>query len=311
MPILQSLPSGNLLGIFYMNIAMLAGILTSLIVKDFSAIAAVLVVLSLRFLTSIPLLLITAWVVRKAAWFKINRWDRLVMRIVVGHCGIIFWFLSIKYATLGQATALFQSSAIFVTLLSPFILNEKVGLYRGGAVVAGLVGIYLITNPFSANLNIGALFGIGSALAGAFLVILLRLLGRTDEPVSVALWHNIVGALIYPLLVLVIGLGPDLISMTSLYPVTLIIFGIAACFVQIGFTTAYRHGEAVVLVPVRYLSVPIASVLGWMIWSEAPNLVEISGMIIVISSCLLISVREYILGRRRPVGSDKDIPDNG
>lgn len=300
MPHLQSLPSGNLLGMIYMIIAMLAGILTSLIVKDMTAAAAVLVVLSLRFISSIPPLMLSAWTVRKKDLFKINRWDRLILRIVFGHCGIIMWFFAVKHTTLGQATALFQSSAIFVTLLSPLILKEKVGLYRGGAVIAGLIGIYMITDPFSDDLNIGVVYGIGTALAGAVLVIILRLLGRTEEPVSVAIWHNMFGAAVYPLIVLTIGLGPEMTTTIGMYPLTLIVFGIAASFVQIGFTAAYRHGEAVVLVPIRYLSVPLASALGWIIWAEALNTIEIFGMVIVVTSCLIISIREYLLGRRRP-----------
>ena len=80
----------------------------------------------------------------------------------------MFWFLSVAHTSLGQATALFQSSAIFVTVLSPLILREKVGIYRGSAVMIGLLGIVMITNPFGDALNIGSLYGLGSALAGAF-----------------------------------------------------------------------------------------------------------------------------------------------
>ena len=292
--------SGNLLGIFFMIVAMLAGVITSLIVKEMSAVTVILVILSLRFLTSIPPLTISAWLVRRADMFRINRWGMLIMRIIVGHTGIILWFLSVKYATLGQATAFFQSSAIFVTLFSPFILGEKVGVYRGCAVIAGLVGIYMITDPLSGDFNIGAVYGIGSALAGAVLVIVLRLLGRTEEPVSVAIWHNIVGAITYPLVAVFIGLGQEIITVAAIYPLTLVVFGIGATFVQIGFTSAYRYGEAVVLVPIRYLSVPLASALGWVIWQETLNIIEISGMVIVITACVVIAVREYILGRRKP-----------
>ena len=65
-----------------------------------------------------------------------------------GQIGIIFWFLAVMNILLGQATALFQSSAIFVTILSPIILKEKVGIYRGSAVLIGLIGIIMTTNPF-------------------------------------------------------------------------------------------------------------------------------------------------------------------
>ena len=127
---------------------------------------------------------------------------------------------------------------------------------------------------------------------------MLRLLGRTEEPVSVAIWHNIVGAITYPLIAIFIGLGQNN-NVAGIYPLTLVVFGIGATFVQIGFTSAYRYGEAVVLVPIRYLSVPLASALGWIIWEEKLNFIEISGMVLVITACVVIAVREYILGRKQ------------
>ena len=78
----------------------------------------------------------------------------------------------------------------------------------------------------------------------------------------------------------------------------ILLLGVAASFVQIGFTSAYRHGEAAVLVPIRYISVPVASLIGWAVWSEKLALMEIAGMAIVVFSCVFISVREYRLGRQ-------------
>ena len=36
--------------------------------------------------------------------------------------------------------------------MSPFLLREKVGPYRWGAVTAGLTGVIIITNPFSGEI---------------------------------------------------------------------------------------------------------------------------------------------------------------
>ena len=287
----------NMLGIGYMAMAVAAGVVTSIIVKTLSVEFAVLVVLSMRFLFSIPPLAIAAWFVRGREMFAIQRWERLLIRIVVGHVGIVFWFLGIAHTGLGQATALFQSSAIFVTILSPIVLKERVGLYRGGAVMAGLFGIYLVTNPLSDGFNIGSAYGVASAIAGALLVLVLRLLGRTEEPVSVAIWHNLVGAVVYPAAALAAAMAAPMGWVLTEHLPLLVVLGIGAAFVQIGFTAAYRYGEAAVLVPVRYLSVPVAGILGWLIWDELLSGGEITGMAIVVLSCAFISCREYWLNR--------------
>ena len=292
-----SLQNNNILGIVFMLMAVLAGLITSLIIKDLSPIATLMVLLSLRFLFSIPFLTFGAFYKRGKDLLKVKRWDRLIMRIVAGQIGIVFWFLSVTHTTLGQATALFQSSAIFVTILSPLILKEKVGIYRGSAVFLGLVGIIMITNPFASDFNIGTVYGVIAAISGAILVVLLRLLGRTEEPVTVALWHNLVGALGYPIVMIILG---DALIFTDIVETSLLMmcfFGLAASFVQIGFTSAYRYGEAAVLAPIRYLSVPAAAFLGWLIWAEALTITEIAGMFIVVGACVFISWREYHLNK--------------
>ncbi|MGU9962289.1 MAG: DMT family transporter [Candidatus Puniceispirillales bacterium WSBS_2018_MAG_OTU23] len=301
MPISKQPPfSGNILGIGFMFIAMIAGLFTSLIVKSLSPIGTILVILSLRFLFSVPPLFFIAFAKRHGKLMDIKRWDRLVMRIILGQIGIVFWFLSIAHTNLGTATALFQSSAIFVTILSPLLLKEKVGIYRGSAVFLGLVGIIMITNPFNEILNIGVFYGLCSAIFGALLVVVLRLLGRSDEPVTIALWHNLVGAVIYPIGVLIVG---DIMLFNAIvfdHFLLLCFFGFCACFVQIGFTSAYRHGEAAVLAPVRYLSVPMAALIGWMFWGEDLDGSEVLGMAVVVTSCVYISLREYKLSKIIP-----------
>ncbi|MCE2517133.1 MAG: DMT family transporter [Alphaproteobacteria bacterium] len=301
MPDSQRVPvNGNIIGIGYMLIAVAAGLITSFIIKSLSPVATILVILSLRFVFSVPTLAAAAYVKRGPKLLDINRWDRLIMRVIVGQIGIVFWFLSITHTSLGQATALFQSSAIFVTILSPLILREKVGVYRGSAVMLGLIGIIMITNPFHDDLNIGAFYGLCSAIAGAFLVVILRLLGKTEEPVTVALWHNMVGALIYPAVMLAIGEAFIFGAIIDDQLALMCFFGLCATFVQIGFTSAYQHGEAAALAPVRYLSVPMAALAGVLIWGEALSFIEITGMVIVVGSCVFISYREYKLSRRSP-----------
>ena len=83
---------------------------------------------------------------------------------------------------LGMATALFQSSVIFITLLAPIFLGEKVGIYRWTAVIAGLAGVVIITDPFAGAMSWYALYGIGAALVGAGLSLMLRQLGKGDAP---------------------------------------------------------------------------------------------------------------------------------
>ena len=122
-----------------------------------SAVTVILVILSLRFLTSILPLTIPAWVVqgRHVPHQSLGHTDHADRCRTYRHHSVVF-IGQIRH--LGQATAFFNVGD-FVTLFSPFILGEKVGVYRGCAVIAGLIGIYMITDPFSGEFNIGAVYG--------------------------------------------------------------------------------------------------------------------------------------------------------
>lgn len=291
----------NMLGISFMLASVLAGVATSLVVKTLTTELALLVLLSLRFIFGIPPLALAAWIMRRKEMFRINRWERMVMRIVIGHAGIVFWFLAVAHTSLGQATALSQSAAIFVTILSPIVLKERVGVYRGGAVMAGLLGIYLVTNPLAGGFSIGSVFALASAVVGALQVVVLRLLGRTEEPVTVTVWHNLAGVVIFPAAAIVMADTGLLARAFGEHFLLLVLLGIGGCIGQVGITSAYRHGEAAVLAPIRYISVPAAGILGWMIWDERLSGFEMGGMAIVVLSCVFISSREYWLSRKNRV----------
>jgi drug/metabolite transporter (DMT)-like permease len=206
--------------------------------------------------------------------------------------GISFWFLAVRSMPLGQATTLFQSSVIFVTLLSPFLLSEKVGRFRWTAVVTGLVGIIIVTDPFSSAISIGVIYGILAAFSGAILAILLRRLGRSDKPISVALWYNFSGVLIMAVVILLIP--KQLSNINDQILTDLILLGGVASILQIFFTTAYKYLDAVVVSSMRYIQIPLSGLAGYIIFSEHMSLNQMLGAVIIIGSCLVIAWREFV-----------------
>jgi len=272
------------------------GILTGILVKQVSADASVITTLFYRFLFSLPLLVLFALYVRGGEFLQINQKRTLFLRVIFGFSGICFWFLSVRSMPLGQATALFQSSVIFVTLLSPFLLGEKVGIYRWSAVLAGMTGVVVVTDPFQGDLGWFAIYGVMAALSGAVLAILLRRLGRGDAPTSVAVWYNGCG---FIALAFVVALFPDhlvIFSGTTLYQ--LIALGLVASFQQIVLTSSYRYADAVVIASMRYVQMPLSGLVGYFMFAEVMSGTEIAGAVIIISSCLVIIWREIVRARQ-------------
>jgi len=263
-----------------------------MLVKKVGTDVTVITTLFYRFLFSVPLLLIFAIIARKSQFLKIEQKKTLLLRIIFGLSGISFWFLAIRSMPLGQATTLFQSSVIFVTLLSPFLLNEKVGWFRWAAVLTGLIGIIIVTDPFSSAMSIAVIYGILAASSGAILAILLRRLGRSDKPTSIALWYNFSGTIV--IAVIIIIMPKQLSSIGGQTLIDLILLGAVASVLQIFFTTAYKYLDAVVVSSMRYIQIPLSGFAGYLLFSESMSLNQILGAIIIICSCLVIAWREFV-----------------
>ena len=220
----------------------------------------------------------------------------MTIRVMFGFMGIVFWFLSVRTIPLGQATALFQSSVLFITMFSPLLLGERVGIYRGAAVVLGLAGIFLITEAYQEPPSWGIIFALISAIAGSGLSIALRKLGKSEVPATVASIYNGSGFIVISMVLVIVPSFLMLPSADQMF--RLVILGVVASLLQICMTTAYRYSEAVVVSSMRYLQVLGAGILGYIVFDEMPSQIQLIGAAIIVGSCMFIVLREFQLSRK-------------
>ena len=293
----MSFTSLRMLGVVLTFGAIICGLITGVIVKDLADELPILVTLWYRFLFSLPLLFSIALIARGPKnWFQINNKKVMIIRVMFGFCGIVFWFLSVRTIPLGQATALFQSSVLFVTMLSPFFLGERVGIYRTSAVIFGLIGICIITDAFNQVPSLGIIFAVLAAFSGAGLSMALRKLGKSEIPATVASVYNFSGFVLISLCLMIVPhywVWPSLSQF-----IQLVTLGVIGSILQICMTTAYRYSEAVVVLSLRYLQVLGAGILGYFMFDEIPTAFQMLGAVAVVGSCLFIVLREFQLSKR-------------
>lgn len=274
----------SLFGIFF-------GVGTGAIVKIIADDVNLVVTLFYRFLFSLPLLFLAAYLARGRDFYKINAKKTLLVRIILGLSGICFWFLSVRHLPLGLATSVMHSSVIYVAMLSPLVLSERVGIYRWSAVIVGLLGVVVISGALNASFDSAILFAIAASISGGGLQLALRRLGKSDDPGAVASWYNGMGMVAVGLFLLV---QPSFWEWPEahIWPY-LILLGIFGSGLQICFTASYRYIDAVVIATIRYLQVPLAGLLGFFIFSEIPLFTHYAGAFLIVSSCLVIVIREF------------------
>ena len=144
---------------------------------------------------------LVALLVRRAATLRPD--GRLPGLVVLGIVQGVHWLLffeAVKLGSVALAMLTFYTAPLFLALLAPLVLPERLSRVALAALVPGSLGIALVAASGNDGSRFGAwavACGIGSAATYAVLVILSkRLLLARAEPITVAFWDCLVGAFV-------------------------------------------------------------------------------------------------------------------
>jgi drug/metabolite transporter (DMT)-like permease len=223
-----------------------------------------------------------------------------ILRGLAGFTAMVLVFTAFKLLPLAEAVALSLAGPLFLTALSVPMLGEKVGIRRWCAVVAGFIGVLVITRPGAGVFDPAALFAIGGALFYALAMISIRWLSSTEPAATTVFYFTLFATLAGALSLPFQWQTPDVPGFLLLVGIGLI-GGIA----QMAMTQAFRLAPASIVAPFEYLALVFAVSLGYLFWSEVPDSYVLAGSAIVVGSGLYILHREAVRSRRRAAGIDR------
>ena len=292
-------------------LALFAEIIISLalasIVKVLSPEIPLILILFFRYLFCLPLLILLGFYQKGIQLLIINQKWMLFARSVTGLLGLVLWLLSVIYLNISVATALFQTMPIFITLLAPFMIGERVGIHRIAAVIGGFFGVLVLLQPTLSgfnNLNFmpGLFIGFACPFVCALMFIFLRKLGNSDAPVSTAIWYNIFGLAVFSVLCLFYKISFP----SSVYTWLILIgCGVLASFQQFLLALSHYLASATSLAIVQYTAIPVSIVLGIIFFKEQITISFIMGTIILILANHYIYLREKIHSSKMNIKSRK------
>lgn len=219
----------------------------------------------------------------------------IFIRALVGTGNVIMVFGAFSLLPMANATSILFASALFIPVLGMIFLAEAVGPYRATAVIMGFIGVLIVVQPGAGGgwSFLGVVLALGSALVAAGLGILLRLLGQSEAPQTVTFYFLFFG------LLLVAPAMPFVWQTPHWEDAPFIIgLGISGVTFQITLTIAFKYAPAAVVAPLNYTQIIWATLFGWLIFSEVPTLNIIIGAAIIISSSLIVIMREHYLARK-------------
>ena len=201
----------------------------------------------------------------------------------------ICFFYSISVISMAKALTLAFVAPLVTTAISPFFLNEKVGLRRWAAVLVGFIGCLVVIRPGFLEFNLATIAAVVTGCFYGIYVVITRKLHSTDNPLLTLLLTGIVGAIIASFLVPVVWINPTFIQWSWLA-----LMGIFACLGHILLILSLRYADASKLAPFGYFEIITNIILGYYFFSDFPDKWTFLGLSIIISSGIYIFRREML-----------------
>jgi drug/metabolite transporter (DMT)-like permease len=237
----------------------------------------------------VMLVIVTVLLARSKRSFLGERSSRkfLILRSLFGFCGVFLYFYTISNIPLGDAVTLNRISPFVVMISAAIFLKEKIGPLHFGALVVVFSAVMLIVKPGFNPEIIPALAGLGSAIAAGLAYTTVRHLGKREHPYTIIFYFCSISTLFSLPLMLMDFEIPSVTEVLSL-----IMIGIFASGGQFFMTMSYRYGEAHKVSILGYFMVIFSVILGLVFFGEVPDLLSAVGIVIVISTAVVLYVRD-------------------
>lgn len=208
---------------------------------------------------------------------------RIVLALIAMLCG----FTAIINMQLADATAIAFAKSFFVTIFAVVILKETVGLYRWSAVFVGFIGVLIMVRPGTEGFSIYGLMAIVGAASAGMVMVIIRLLSRTDPPSTILAYQAIGVGLIMAIPALLQWVSPTIEQWGLLAGIAFVSY-----FAQKANIYAFSYGEASLLASLDYVRLIYAAVFGWLLFAEIPSVSTWVGAAIIIVASIFTVHRE-------------------
>ena len=206
---------------------------------------------------------------------------------------------SFKHHALIEIYPILFSAPLILTILSYFILKEKVGVLRWLAVILGFIGVLVVSRPGTIHFTLALLGLFLAAVILAINVLIIRLLANSQSSIAFAFYGSVAGFVI-----------SGIICYSNYVPITLpdllilILCGILGGSAGLCISGASKILESSVFAPIQYIQLVVGFVLGYIFFNDLPDRFEVIGSLIIVSTGLFIIYQENKL-KIRPLLSDK------
>ena len=218
-----------------------------------------------RSLVGLAIVLIVSTASGTLAEVRSTRLPLHIMRNVAHFAGQNLWFFAITVIPLAQVFALEFTTPIWVIILSPFLLGERITRIGGIAAALGFIGILIVARPDPQSINAGIIAAALCAIAFALTAIATRKLTKTETITCILFFLTSIQAILG---LLFAGFDGDIALPNAQTLPWVVLIGVAGLTAHFCLTKALSIAPASVVMPIDFARLPIIALVGIMLYDE-------------------------------------------
>jgi drug/metabolite transporter (DMT)-like permease len=187
------------------------------------------------------------------------------LRNIFHFTGQNLWFYAVAVIPLAQVFALEFTSPLWVVILAPLLLGEKMTRIRGLSAILGFIGILIVTRPNPETFEIGLLVAAIAAIFFALTILLTKRLTR-DNSITCILFYLTAMQLVFGLITA--GFDGDIALPTAASFPYLFLIGCAGLLAHFCLTSALSIAPATVVVPIDFARLPVIAIVAMVLYDE-------------------------------------------
>jgi drug/metabolite transporter (DMT)-like permease len=226
--------------------------------------------------------------------FKTKRLKNHLYRALSGVFAMLILFYCIREMKASTVVAITYTTPIFASLMAYYKFQDRPGVHRIISIIIGFIGVMIVIRPGLDGFTPLSLLMLLCSFFWAVSSILIKDLGRTEQPATITFYLTMYMSLItMPIVFFWNG------WVTPSFESIMWIVGIAVVsnLLQYSLAKALAMAEMSFIYPFDYARLIFTSILTFIIFHEVLDMPTVVGSIIIIASAVYTAYRESKKGK--------------
>ncbi len=222
----------------------------------------------------------------------------MAVRTALHIIGIGAMFTALRFLPLADCIAIAFVMPFIMLLLGKVVLGEEVGARRLAACTVGFIGTLLVIQPSFAEVGAPALLPLVVAVAFAFFMLTTRQVAKHIDPIALQAISGAMAIVILGVLFVVFPGDADG-AVAAVMPeareaILMLAIGLIGTAAHLLMVWSLRFAPSATVAPMQYLEIPVATVVGYIVFRDLPNGLAALGIIITMAAGLYVIYREQV-----------------